>query len=88
MVLENVNTSQRVILWCLYLQDLTFSCSYSHCCSRGFQINMDLFDNCFNQHYFDLSFNVKKFLLILVLVVVIFLEVEDLINNCLILLLG
>ena len=63
MVLENVNTSQRVILWCLYLQDLTFSCSYSHCCSWEFQINMDLFDNCFNQHYFDLSFNVKKILI-------------------------
>ena len=46
---------------------------------------MDLFDNCFNQHYFDLSFNVKK---ILVLVVVIFSDVEDLVNNCLILLLG
>ena len=47
---------------------------------------MDLFDNCFNQHYFDLSFNVKNFNL--VLVVVIFSEVEDLVNNCLILLLG
>ena len=48
---------------------------------------MDLFDNCFNQHYFDLSFNVKKKFK-LVLVVVIFSEVEDLVNNCLILLLG
>ena len=49
---------------------------------------MDLFDNCFNQNYFDLSFNVKKILINFSLVVVIFSEVEDLINNCLILLLG